>query len=329
MLLTARVSISISKKRHWIYRVGLTKASDSLWLWPQHLGCTVLRYHQVLPGELVSLRSPASKSNPVQLFQGLAVMYKIQISLCKISVCLFLLRIFQTRSFRYVAYALIGVNAAIGISWAFVDSFRCLPTRLTWTGWMGEESGQCINFVVSILINCLVNIFVDSVLILMPVWEVIKLQLPLKKKLAVGLMFTVGSVYVPLLILLSLTVYANSSTSLTIIAIIRVVVFWENRWGINQTVGLFPLIHWSVIEVQISIMCACLPAFRALVGRWFPGLIGSARRTYASHTMEGYNRHTGGNSNINKSVSYSVNYTSRSETNSAVELVDVDAKQHA
>ncbi|CEJ53790.1 Putative Integral membrane protein [Penicillium brasilianum] len=245
-----------------------------------------------------------------QLFQGLAVMYKIQISLCKISVCLFLLRIFQTRSFRYIAYALIGVNAAIGISWAFVDSFRCLPTRLTWTGWMGEESGQCINFVISILINCLVNIFVDSVLILMPVWEVIKLQLPLKKKLAVGLMFTVGSV-------------------LTIIAIIRVVVFWENRWGINQTVGLFPLIHWSVIEVQISIMCACLPAFRALVGRWFPGLIGSARRTYASHTMEGYNRHTGGNSNINKSVSYSVNYTSRSETNSAVELVDVDAKQHA
>ncbi|KAJ5912115.1 uncharacterized protein N7473_001418 [Penicillium subrubescens] len=242
-----------------------------------------------------------------QLFQGLAVMYKIQISLAKISVCLFLLRIFQTRSFRYVAYGLIVVNAAIGITWALVDSFRCLPTRLTWTGWMGEESGQCINFIVSILINCLVNIFVDSVLILMPVWEVIKLQLPLKKKIAVALMFAVGSL-------------------LTIIAIIRVVVFWNNRWGINQTTGLYPLIHWSVIEVQISVMCACLPAFRALAGRWFPSLLGSARRTYASHTMEGYNRHTGGNSNINKSISYSVNYASRSE-NSVVELVDVDAKQ--
>ncbi|KAJ5444712.1 uncharacterized protein N7458_008584 [Penicillium daleae] len=245
-----------------------------------------------------------------QYFQGLAVMYKIQISLAKISVCLFLLRIFQTRSFRYVAYTLIGVNAAIGITWAFVDSFRCLPTRLTWTGWTGEESGKCINFIVSILINCLVNIFVDAVLILMPIWEVIKLQLPFKKKIAVALMFLVGSV-------------------LTIIAIIRVVVFWNNRWGINQTLGLYPLIHWSVIEVQISVMCACLPAFRALVGRWFPSLIGSARRTYALHTMEGYNRHTGENSNINKSVSYSVNYTSRSETHSVVELVDVDAKHQA
>lgn len=127
-------------------------------------------------------------------------------------------------------------------------------------------------------------------------------------------------------ILLGPLVSTNHHTRLTIIAIIRVVVFWNNRWGINQTSGLFPLIHWSVIEVQISVMCACLPAFRALVGRYFPSLIGSARRTYASHTMEGYNRHTEGNSNINKSVSYSVNYTSRSENNSVVELVDVDAK---
>ncbi|KAJ5175888.1 uncharacterized protein N7482_001765, partial [Penicillium canariense] len=245
-----------------------------------------------------------------QCFQAFAVMYKIQISLAKISVCLFLLRIFQTRSFRYLAYALIAVNAAIGIIWAFVDSFRCVPTRLMWTGWTNEESGKCINFIVSILINCLVNIFVDSVLILMPVWEVAKLQLPLRKKLAVALMFAVGSV-------------------LTIIAVIRVVVFWNHRWGINQTLGLYPLIHWSIIEVQISVMCACLPASRALIGRWFPGLVGSARRTYASHTKKGYNRHTGGNSNINMSVSYSVNYTARSGANSVAELVDLDTKHRS
>jgi hypothetical protein len=133
-----------------------------------------------------------------QFFQALAVTYKIQISLAKISVCLFLLRIFQARTFRYIAYALIGINAAIGITWALVDSFRCLPTRLIWLGWKNEEPGQCINFINSTLVNCLVNIFVDSILILMPVYEVIKLQLPLRKKLTVGLMFVVGSVYVHL-----------------------------------------------------------------------------------------------------------------------------------
>jgi hypothetical protein len=123
-------------------------------------------------------------------------MYKIQISLAKISVVLFLLRIFQTPMFRYVAYGLIGINAAIGITWAFVDSFRCLPVHLTWNGWMNEETGQCINFINSILVNCLVNIFVDALTIVLPVWEVSKLQMPLRQKITVALMFIVGSLYV-------------------------------------------------------------------------------------------------------------------------------------
>ncbi|KAJ6124332.1 hypothetical protein N7471_011649 [Penicillium samsonianum] len=243
-----------------------------------------------------------------QLFQAMAVMYKVQISLAKISVCLFLLRIFQSRTFRYLAYALIGINASIGITWASVDAFRCSPTRLTWIGWTNEEPGYCINFIVAVLVNCLVNIFVDFILIMMPVYEVIKLQLPLRKKLAVASMFIVGSV-------------------LTIIAIIRVVVFWTNRWGANETLGLYPLMHWSVIESQISVMCACLPAFRAIVLRWFPRFLGgSSNRTNASHTAEYYNKKSTASGNINKSMTYSVNYESRSPTSSDVELVDMDSK---
>ncbi|CAG8890489.1 unnamed protein product [Penicillium egyptiacum] len=259
---------------------------------------------------------------------AMAVMYKVQISLAKISVCLFLLRIFQSRTFRYLAYALIGTNAAIGITWASVDAFRCSPTHLTWTGWTNEESGYCINFIVAVLVNCLVNIFVDFILIVMPVYEVTKLQLPLRKKIAVTSMFIVGSVYA----LVSLAFFSrlrvtNQSHSLTIIAIIRVVVFWNNRWGANETLGLYPLMHWSVIECQISVMCACLPAFRALIGRWCPRLVGgSSYRNTTSNTADYYNKRSAGSVNINKSVTYSVNYESRSVTNSDVELVDMDPK---
>ncbi|KAJ5372952.1 hypothetical protein N7517_004958 [Penicillium concentricum] len=244
-----------------------------------------------------------------QYFQGLAVMYKVQISLAKISVCLFLLRIFRSRTFRTLAYALIGINAAIGISWAFVDSLRCLPVRLTWTGWMNEEPAQCIDFISSILVNCLVNIIVDFILIIIPVYEVIKLQLPLQKKLSVGLMFIVGSV-------------------LLIIAIIRVVVFWNNRWGANQTFGLYPVTHWTVIESQIAVMCACLPAFRAIIVQWFPRFLGgTTSRTNPSRTADDSNNISRASGKINKSITYSVNYEARLATHSDVELPDVDSKQ--
>lgn len=164
-------------------------------------------------------------------------MYKIQISLAKISVCLFLLRIFQSRMFRTLAYTLIGINASIGITWALVDGLRCSPVHLAWDGWKNEDPGTCIDFIDAILGNCLVNIIVDTIMVLMPVYEVSKLQLPLYKKLTVGLMFVMGSVYeLPCLCpSLSAAVANGVCHSLTVIGIIRVVVFWNNRWGQNQT----------------------------------------------------------------------------------------------
>ncbi|PLB35982.1 CFEM domain-containing protein [Aspergillus candidus] len=240
-----------------------------------------------------------------QYFQAEAVIYKAQISLAKISVCLFLLRIFQSRTFRYLTYALIGINSAVGITWALVDALRCWPAHLTYTGWTKEEPGYCINFEAAVLVNCLVNIIVDFVIIVVPVSEVLQLQLPRLKKLSVALMFLMGSV-------------------LWIIAVIRAVVFWNHRAGSNETLGLYPLMHWSVLETQIALMCACLPAFRALISQWFPALLGNTtHRTYASGTAGQYNKMPPGSDNISKSVTYTVNYESRSVTNSDVELVGV------
>ncbi|BCR93021.1 CFEM domain-containing protein [Aspergillus luchuensis] len=250
-----------------------------------------------------------------QYFEGLAMMYKIQISLCKISVLLFLLRIFQSRVFRICAYILIGINAAIGITFALVDLLRCVPVHLDWDNWTGEYEGvgTCINFIAAVLVHCLVNIFVDVVIVLLPIYEVSKLQLPWMKKITVALMFMMGLI-------------------LTIIAIIRVIVFWENRWTTNLTAGLQPLIHWSVIESQIAIMTTCLPAARAFINHYVPGLPGSTQRRTYDRTNSLY--HNGGassgvtNSKISKSVNISVDYTTRSErdSTSAVHLVDMDGR---
>ncbi|RAL03302.1 CFEM domain-containing protein [Aspergillus ibericus CBS 121593] len=247
-----------------------------------------------------------------QYFEGLAMMYKIQISLCKISVLLFLLRIFQSRVFRVLAYILIGVNAAIGITFSLVDLLRCTPVHLDWDGWTGEniEEGTCINFIAAVMVHCLVNIFVDVVIVILPIYEVTKLQLPFTKKVTVAFMFMMGLI-------------------LTIVAIIRVVVFWEHRWTNNLTAGLQPLIHWSVIESQIAIMTTCLPAARAFITHYFPALGGSsARRTYARTNSLYNNTPSGANSKISKSVNISVDYTTRSarDSTSAVHLVEMDGR---
>ncbi|RAH81987.1 integral membrane protein [Aspergillus japonicus CBS 114.51] len=245
-------------------------------------------------------------------FEALAMVYKTQISLAKISVLLFLLRIFQSRVFRTFAYIMIGVNASIGITFALVDLLRCTPVHLDWDGWATNYAGgTCIDFIDAILVHCIVNIVADVIIVILPVYEVSKLQLPTGKKITVGMMFMMGLI-------------------LTVVAIIRLVVFWNHRWGVNQTAGLLPLIHWSVIESQIAILTTCLPAARAVAAHNIPGMNSQgSRRTYASRGPSFLSKgQTNANSKISKSVNFSVDYVSRGprDDNSEVHLVEMDGK---
>ncbi|RHZ61812.1 uncharacterized protein CDV56_107452 [Aspergillus thermomutatus] len=247
-------------------------------------------------------------------FFGFVVLYKTQISLAKISVCLFLLRIFQSPAFRYTTYTIIGLNAAIGVTWVLVDSLRCNPVHLAWDGWTGEEPGKCIDFTSATFANAFVNIAVDTVMVLMPVYEIVKLNLSGRKKLGVGVMFAMGLV-------------------LTVVAILRVVVFYLNRWGKNPTVELQPIVHWSVIEVSIAVLCACLPTGRAMLAHLFPGLLGaSSGQSYPQPTTPSGREGLGpsrqaGRSQIAKTMSYSVDYQTKPQkrdSNSFVRLVEMD-----
>jgi hypothetical protein len=129
-----------------------------------------------------------------QRFYAFVLAYKALISLAKISVCLFLLRIFRSRTFRWVGYIMIGINSAIAITWMLLDSFHCIPVHLAWTQWEGLEQGKCINFIAATYANGIVNIIVDVVMVGMPIYEVSKLNLSQRKKIGVAVMFASGLV---------------------------------------------------------------------------------------------------------------------------------------
>lgn len=89
---------------------------------------------------------------------------------------------------------MIAVNSAIAITWILVDSLHCIPVHLAWTGWENEESGKCINFITSTFANGFANIAVDTIMVSMPMYEVLKLKLSFRKKLGVAVMFGMGLV---------------------------------------------------------------------------------------------------------------------------------------
>ncbi|KAL1848064.1 hypothetical protein Plec18170_008239 [Paecilomyces lecythidis] len=221
---------------------------------------------------------------------------------------------YKSTIFRYTAYTMVAINSAVAISWILVDALHCIPVHLAWTGWQNVEQGTCIDFNAATFANGFVNIAVDTVMVIMPVYEIMKLNLSPRKKIGVAFMFAIGLI-------------------LTAIGVIRVIVFYYNSSPTNPTWDMQALNHWSVIECQVAIICACLPTTRAFISHIFPGVLqfttGHVSSDQSQPCRPRETRRYTEVSRISETISYTVNYSDkRSESTDSLQLVDVEmAKQ--
>ncbi|EFQ98974.1 integral membrane protein [Nannizzia gypsea CBS 118893] len=258
-----------------------------------------------------------------KLFFAYALAYKALISLAKISVGLFLLRIFQSKGFRFLMTTIIVLNGAIAVTWILVDTFRCIPVHLAWTGWKMDEPGKCIDFMTATYVNGFVNITVDTIMVSLPMYEVLKLKLSWRKKVSVMVMLVMG-------------------LFVTAIAIVRVVVLFQHDPTKNPTYEMEPLIYWSMIECQVAVICACLPATRVLLLHFAPGALGppteneSKKSNNSSSNSQPREQPTSDSATlieqgdgISKTVTYSVDSAVKSQASTSgpcINMVDIDTR---
>lgn len=90
---------------------------------------------------------------------------------------------------------------------------------------------------------------------------------------------------------------------------------------------------WSTIEINVGIICACMPNLRLFVGRLFPNVLGTSHNESMYYTRDAERSGVHGKSaaglggGIMYSKSYDIGYSERDAVrgNSEVELVSVRA----
>ncbi|KAM7198978.1 hypothetical protein V8F33_004715 [Rhypophila sp. PSN 637] len=241
-------------------------------------------------------------------------LYNLSLTLCKLSITVQCYRVLRTapRLARFLHIYLI-ILVIYGI-WAVLSSiFNCWPVEYYWT-WMApiiedmkqasgpapqsgsghiqdagerpppshdqtgigehKEAGKCMAKVALTFSNAAVNIATDFVLIFVPIPLLWRLQLPStrQKVILVGVLSVTGGVAV-------------------VMSIVRL-------WSLYQ-MGIAPegeenvhgvmIAIWSCIEINVAIVCACVPALRPLVGRVFPGWalgVGSTSKSRSGTAQE-------------------------------------------
>lgn len=73
---------------------------------------------------------------------------------------------------------------------------QCRPVSYYWQGWDGLHDGHCIGIHALAWASAAVSIILDFWMLGLPLSQLVPLQMHWKKKLAVALMFGVGSLWV-------------------------------------------------------------------------------------------------------------------------------------
>lgn len=192
-----------------------------------------------------------------KFFYVMQIMYMTHLPLLKTAMLLFFLRIFPDETCKKLLRATIAVNALSGAAFVGVTILQCWPLQYAWERWEGPAyQGRCVDVNIVGWVHAAWNILLDFWMIFLPLKQVWKLQMHWKKKTGVVIMFGVGTfiTVVSILRLQSLVDYANSD---------------------NPTYDQWAVANWSTIEINVGIMCACMPALRGLLVRFFPLVFGS------------------------------------------------------
>ncbi|KAJ0114139.1 hypothetical protein J7T55_007973 [Diaporthe amygdali] len=178
------------------------------------------------------------------------------------------------RDLRRLAYIIIGVVTCQAGANVIVCIFQCTPVQAAYD--LNITNKKCININAFYLANAAVNISTDFLTYTLPLKMVSKLNMPKRQKIGLGVMMSLGF-------------FACLSSIIRITYIPQMLApDADATWVISGAM------YWSAIEINVGILAASFPSFKAVAKRYTPALLGSSNRGGSDYKMGGNN--TGGGS---------------------------------
>lgn len=130
-------------------------------------------------------------------FYVVQILYPILMGLIKISLTLFYLTLFPSRSIRLLLWITVVAHVLMTVAFPFTIILQCLPISYQREKYDLQEPGQahghCINMNASGWVNAATTLASDVWLIAIPLSQIRKLTLHWKKKVGATLMFLTGT----------------------------------------------------------------------------------------------------------------------------------------
>ncbi|BCS21922.1 CFEM domain-containing protein [Aspergillus puulaauensis] len=212
----------------------------------------------------------------LHLFFSVEILYMQSVTLTKISMLLLFLRLFPDQAFRLATKLVLAFTTAWGIAMLITKALSCRPLSYFWTRWDGEHEGVCIDHEQLIWAHASINILLDLVIISLPMPTLLSMNLSWRKKLAICVMFAVGIV-------------------VSVVSVFRLVSSIKLDITNNPTKSLVNIGIWSLVEVYLALICACMPGIRAFFNYTYTRFYGKSSQYDYDSSSGGGGRGRGSN----------------------------------
>lgn len=198
----------------------------------------------------------------------------------KTSVLIFYLRLSKNtqKVLRLASWGVLVIVNLAGTVLTVMNIFQCRPVEAAWDP-HAELEAYCIPLLTEFICSAPVNIITDLAILALPLPVLTSMRLPRRQKIILIFTFALG----------------------IFVAVVDVVRIYYLEQAITQppstlagnaeaTFGLSPQfawnasfsLMWSAVEVNVGIICACIPTLKPLIRRILPAMLfdPNATRTY-------------------------------------------------
>ena len=218
----------------------------------------------IAPGSEVSLRKAE---------YAISVLYNPALMLTKTSILVFFLTLARDNPlFRWCNYLTMAVVNVAGLALTLLSLFQCRPVTAGFL-YPTPQNADCTDIVTLSLSSAPVNIITDLAILFLPMPTLTGMRLPRKQKIILVVTFSFF-VFVTVVDIVRIAYLENAALN-------RLEALGKNT-GSSRVVEQkdFPWyaslsFMWSAVEVNLGIVCACVPSLKPLFLRFLPSFIRS------------------------------------------------------
>ncbi|KAK7955918.1 uncharacterized protein PG986_005140, partial [Apiospora aurea] len=202
-----------------------------------------------------------------------AILFCLATGLAKGSILLFYLRIFPSKPMRMAIWGVFAFTIGYSAASALVNVFSCNPIQ---GSWRLEESltAVCINRPAFYFAQAAFGIATDIATVLLPLPMLKSLHLPLKQKVGVSLVLTMGAF-------------------VCVVSIIRLQSLYTLLSDADLTINTVNALMWVILELNLSIIGGSIPALKPFAQRHCPILLGTSRNASSAYGLSNpYYKHS-------------------------------------